>query len=1186
MRLYAVLPAVIALLQREGRVTYLALKQEFDFDDAFLELVREELIFKGMARDEKGRGLIWIDHGPLDIAPTVATPYQQAAPEPAVAIPPDIGGPEALSAQSAVTRASEPVAPLHTEQLTSLEQDVVDLPSSDDDKPAYSALRTPEAQRRQLTVMFCDLVGSTDLSGRLDPEDLRDVIRAYQESAAEVIHTYEGHIAQYLGDGLLTYFGFPVSHEDDAQRALYAGLGIVDAMGVLNTRLVADYEVQLAVRVGIHTGPVVVGEVGGGDRHENLALGETPNVAARLMELAPSNTVVISNVTARLVQDTFVLNSMGEKELKGVNEPMDVWEVQGLRDLESLEELVEDNGGPPLVGRDEEIGLLLRRWAQSKEGVGQIVLIMGEAGIGKSALLRVARRQVMQEGLPRISFRFSQYHQNSALYPIIEHLQRLLGFESNEAPETKLTKLEQVLKTYHIPLDEVVPLFAELLSIEIPHGRYPAVTLSPQQQRQQMLDALNAWLLEESERQPILVLWEALQWADPTTLELLGSLMDQVPTAAMLNVLTFRPEFVPPWPMRSHMTSLTLNRLERPQVEVMVTRLSGGKPLPTEVVGYIVNKTDGVPLFVEELTKAFLEADILQEEADRYRLRGPLTEVAVPATLKDSLMARLDRLPMVREVAQLAAVLGREFAYEKLQALTGVEEKILQDGLAQLVDTELLYRRGRASQATYSFRHALVQDVAYHSLLRRTREQYHQQVAELLATRYPKVIENEPEVVAHHYTEAGNHDQAVVYWEKAGQRASQLSANLEAVAHFSKGLEVLQNLPDTPERRKRELDMQVALGPVLIAAKGYANQQVEIVYVRARELCEQLEASSAHFVVLRGLEVHYLVRGELQKARGLGKQLLEMAQWEGDAALLVGANHALGQSLYYLGELTAARTHVEQGMALYQPRAHHFPTWPGGHPGEQCFLYGAWILWLLGYPDQALKRSQEALTLIQELSHPFSLASALDFTALLHQFRREPRKAQEHSETAMALCTEQRISVYLEMGRIIRGWALAVQGQSEEGTAQMNIGVAAFRATGAALWCPNFLAMLAEAYGNEGRVEEGLEALDQAFGIADKTQERYYEAELHRLKGELFLQQAVSDALQAETCFQQGLAVARSQEAKSWELRVAMSLSRLWHAQGKKEEAQNLLSEIYGWFTEGFDTADLKDAKALLEKLS
>jgi class 3 adenylate cyclase/predicted ATPase len=1186
MRLYAVLPAVIALLQREGRVTYLALKQEFDFDDAFLELVREELIFKGMARDEKGRGLIWIDHGPLDIAPAVATPHQQAAPEPAVAIPPDIGGPEALSAQSAVTPPSEAVTALHTEKLTSLEQDVVNLPSSDDDKSAYSALRTSEAQRRQLTVMFCDLVGSTDLSGRLDPEDLRDVIRAYQESAAEVIRTYDGHIAQYLGDGLLTYFGFPVSHEDDAQRALYAGLGIADAMGVLNTRLVADYEVQLAVRVGIHTGPVVVGEVGGGDRHENLALGETPNVAARLMELAPSNTVVISNVTARLVQDTFVLNSVGEQELKGVNEPMEVWQVQGLRDLESLEELVEDNGGSPLVGRDEEIGLLLRRWAQSKEGVGQIVLIMGEAGIGKSALVRVIRRHVMQEGLPRISFRCSQYHQNSALYPIIEHLQRLLGFESNESPETKLTKLEQVLQPYHIPLDTVIPLFAELLSIEIPNGRYPAVTLSPQQQRQQMLDALNAWLLEESERQPILVLWEALQWADPTTLELFGSLMDQVPTAAILNVLTFRPEFVPPWPMRSHMTSLTLNRLERPQVEVMVTRLAGGKRLPAEVVAYIVNKTDGVPLFVEELTKAFLEADILHEEADDYRLRGPLTDVAIPTTLKDSLMARLDRLPMVREVAQLAAVLGREFAYEKLQALTGVEEKILQDGLAQLVDTELLYRRGRAAQATYSFRHALVQDVAYHSLLRRTREQYHQQVAQLLTTRYPEVVENEPEVVAHHYTEAGNHEQAVVYWEKAGQRASQLSANLEAVAHFSKGLEVLQNLPDTPERRQRELDMQVALGPVLIAAKGYASQQVEAVYVRARELCEQLEASSAHFVVLRGLEVHYLVGGELKKARGLGEQLLEMAQWEGDAALLVGANHALGQSLYYLGELTAARSHVEQGMALYQPRTHHFPTWPGGHPGEQCFLYGAWILWLLGYPDQALQKSQEALTLIQELSHPFSLASALDFTALLHQFCREPRKARELSEAAMALCTEQRITVYLEMGRIIRGWAVAVQGQGEDGTAQMNQGVAAFRATGAALWCPNFFAMLAEAYGKEGRTEEGLEALDVAFGIVDKTQERYYEAELHRLKGELFLQQSVSDALQAETCFQQALAIARDQSAKSWELRVAMSLSRLWHTQGKKEEAQNLLSEIYGWFTEGFGTADLKDAKALLEKLS
>jgi class 3 adenylate cyclase/predicted ATPase len=1184
MKLYAVLPGVIALLQREGRVTYLALKQDFDFDDAFLEVVREELIFKGIARDEKGRGLVWIGDGPLHIAPGVASPYQQPTPGPTVAVPRQTGGLETTSAQLAAIRPSEPAARLHEEQLTSLEQEIVGLTASDSDRSAPQARITPEAERRQLTVMFCDLVGSTDLSGQLDPEDLREVIRAYQESAADVIQTYEGHIAQYLGDGVLIYFGFPVSHEDDAKRALYAGLGIVDAMGTLNTRLAADYNVQLAVRIGIHTGPVVVGEMGGGEHYENLALGETPNIAARLIKLAPSNTVLISHVTARLVEDTFVLEPMGPQELKGVRESMKVWQVRGLRDLESLEEILEDHGAAPLVGRDEEIGLLLRRWAQSKEGLGQIVLVMGEAGIGKAALVRVIRRYVMQEGLPRISFRCSQYHQNSALYPVIEHLQRFLGFEHNEAQEAKLTKLQQGLKPYRFSLDEVVPLFAELLTIELPNGCYPTVTLSPQQKRQQMLDALNAWLLEESEHQPILVLWENLQWADPTTLELLGSLMDQVPTAAMLNVLAFRQEFVPPWPMRSHMTSLTLNRLERPQVEVMVTRLSGGKRLPTEVVAYIVNKTDGVPLFVEELTKALLEADILQEEADHYRLSGPLTDVAIPTTLKDSLMARLDRLPLVREVAQLAAVLGREFAYEKLQALAGVEGKILEEGLAQLVDTELLYRRGRASRATYCFKHALVQDAAYHSLLRRTREQYHQQVAQLLTARYPEVVENEPEVVAHHFTEAGNPEQAVVYWDKAGRRASQHSANLEAVAHFSKGLEVLQTLPDTSERSQRELDMRVALGPVLIAAKGYATQEVESVYGRARELCEQLEASSEHFVVLRGLEVHYLVRGELQKARGLGEQLLSMAQWEGDAALLVGANHALGQSLFYLGELTAARAHVEQGMTLYQPRAHRFPTWPGGHPGEQCFLYGAWILWLLGYPDQALQKSQEALTLIQELSHPFSLASALAFTALLHQFRRDASKAQELSNTAMALCTKHRITVYLEMGRIIRGWAVATQGQEEEGIAQINQGSAAFRATGAALWCPNFLAMLAEAYGKVGQAQEGIEVIDEALGIIDKTAERYYEAELYRLKGELFLQQA--DALQAETCFQQALAIAKGQQAKSWELRVAMSLSTLWQVRGKKEEARSLLSETYGWFTEGFDTADLKNAKALLEELS
>jgi len=612
--------------------------------------------------------------------------------------------------------------------------------------------RLPGAERRQLTVMFCDLVGSTELSARLDPEDLREVVRSYQEKAADLIQGFDGHIAQYLGDGLLVYFGYPQAHEDDAHRAVQAGLGIVEAMGKLNTRLESEYGVQLAVRLGIHTGPVVVGEMGGGGRHEQLALGETPNVAARLERLAEPDTVVISAMTKRLVEGAFALEDLGSNSVKGVPELIAVSRVLNPIVAQTDEEEVGTGVITTLVGRDEEIGLLLRRWEQSKEGFGQVVLINGEPGIGKSALADVIRQQVAKEGYTRVTYRCSPYHTNSALYPVTTHLQRLWRWERDDSPAEKLAKMEQTLQTTSLPLKEVVPLFAALFSLPLPEERYPPLGLTPQQEKQQTQDALTAWLLEEAERQPMLVVYEDLHWADPSTIESIGLLVEQVPTAPLLAVLIFRPQFVPPWPNRSHMTPITLNRLERPQVEAMITQLAGGKALPAEVVHYIVTRTDGVPLYVEELTKMLLESDLLREEADHYALAGTLSGLAIPATLQDSLMARLDRLPMVREVAQLGAVLGREFAYEMLKALAAVEESTLQERLGQLVSAELLYQRGRPPNARYIFKHALIQDAAYASLLKRTRQQYHQQTAQMLEAEFPETVEAEPELVAHHMT--------------------------------------------------------------------------------------------------------------------------------------------------------------------------------------------------------------------------------------------------------------------------------------------------------------------------------------------------------------------------------------------------------------------------------------------------
>jgi class 3 adenylate cyclase/predicted ATPase len=1051
-----------------------------------------------------------------------------------------------------------------------------------------SETRAPEAQRRQLTVMFCDLVGSTELSAQLDPEDLREVVRSYQKTAADVIQNFDGYIAQYLGDGLLVYFGYPQAHEDDAHRAVRAALGIVEAMGTLNTRLESEYGIQLAVRLGIHTGPVVVGEMGWGGRHEQLALGETPNIAARLEDLAEPDTVVISVITKRLLEGAFVLKDLGSHRLKGVPKPIAAAQVLNPIVTQSDEEEVGTGVVTTLVGRDEEIGLLLRRWEQSKEGFGQVVLINGEAGIGKSALADVLREQALREGYTRATYRCSPYHTNSALYPVITHLQRLWRWERDDTPAKKLDKMEETLRKTSLPLKEVVPLFAALCSLPLPEGSYAPLGLTPQQEKQQTQDALAAWLLEEAERRPMLVVYEDLHWADPSTIENIGLLVDQVPTVPMLIVLIFRPEFAPPWPNRSHMTPITLNRLERPQVEAMITQLGGGKALPAEVVQHIVTRTDGVPLYVEELTKMLLESDLLREEEDHYALAGTLSGVAIPATLQDSLMARLDRLPMVREVAQLGAVLGREFAYEMLKALAAVEESTLQERLRQLVGAELLYQRGRPPRARYMFKHALIQDAAYASLLKRTRQQYHQQIAQMLEAEFPETVEAEPELVAHHYTEAGLNKEAVNYWLQAGKRAAQRSAHAEAINHLNRGIEVLMTVPDTVERARQELEMQITLGPVLMAVKGQSSPDTERTYVRARELCQQVGETPQLFPVLHGLWRFYMVRAHLQTTQELAEQVFTLAQRAQDTGLLLEANRMMGQTMYWLGEMVQARAYFEQGMAIYDPQQHRSHAFVYGQdPGVACRAFAAWPIWVLGYPDQSLQSIQEALTLARELTHPFSLAFALTVAATVHQFRREVRAVLERAEALMTLSSEKGFAFWIAHGKILRGWAITAEGEEVEGITEMRQGLFAYRATGAELERLYFLSLLADAYGEIGQPQEGVPMLLEALAIADKTEDHHWEAELHRLKGELLLMhQGKKNVGEAEECFRKALGIARRQQAKSLELRTAMSLSRLWQQQGKREDAHKLLAEIYGWFTEGSDTADLKEAKVLLEELA
>jgi predicted ATPase/class 3 adenylate cyclase len=1174
----AMLSAVMWWLQRERRVTYRTLKHMLGLDETLLQEIREELTFRRLVIDEDGKGLVWTG----EAYPVIHTSGEV------------LSQPTTVNTM-AVRSPTVPLAPLLTETLVPSKEPPVSAdvmaPDAPPDEPSLvsaPARIAPDAERRQVTVLFCDLVDSTRLSQQLDAEDYRAVVRAYQEAAVTAMQPWDGYVAQYLGDGLLVYFGWPTAHEDAAVRAVHASLALLAALEPLNTtQLDPRYGVRVQVRLGLHTGLAVIGAMGGGDRHEQLAMGDTPNIAARLQGLADPDTVALSSVTARLVQRRFTLETLGTHQLKGVTEPMPVFRVLGLPDTANDEEADTPGSAVFLVGRDEELGLLRRRWEQSKEGLGQVVLISGEAGIGKSSLVETLRAQVRREGYTRVAVRCSPYHTNSALYPVIEHVQRVCQWQRDDTPVAKLDKLERTLRRYSPPLEDIVPLFAALLSVPLPEARYAAVRLTPQQQKQQTYDALVAWMLEEAERQPMLVVWEDLHWADPSTLEILGLLLDQSPTSAMLNLLTFRPEFVPPWPSRSHMTPLTLTRLERPQVEALLTHLAGGKALPAEVVAYIVARTDGVPLYVEELTKMLLASPLLREEESQYVLTGPLRAVAIPDTLQDALMARLDQLNRAKEVAQLGAVLGREFPYELLAAIAPQDEETLQAGLAQLVGAELLYQRGRPPRARYIFKHALIQDAAYASLLKSTRQQVHQRIAQVFEAQFPAVVETQPELVAQHYTAAGCAEQAVRYWQQAGQQASERSANLEAVSHFTTGIELLQTLPETPERTQQAVTLYITLGAALQMAKGMAAPEVEHAYTQAYALCQQVGETPELVPVLFGLWRIYSIRPQLHTARELGETLLRLAQQAHDPTLAVIAHYALGATWFLLGAFSAARPHLEAGIARYTPdqrRALVFHM--GQDPGVVCRIYASMTLWLLGYPEQALARLHEALALAHELSHPYSLAYARSMAAFVSQMRRDVPAVHEQAEAAVALSTEQGFPLWAAQGTSLRGWVLAMQGQGEEGVAQVRQGIAAWRATGAMLHVPYFCTVLAEISAHLGHPADGLQALAEAHTLVEEHEERYWDAEICRLRGVLLLRQPGTPPAEAETWLQRALDVARRQEAKSLELRTAMSLSRLWQQQGKRDAARALLAPIYGWFTEGFDTADLQEAKALLEEVS
>ena len=1038
------------------------------------------------------------------------------------------------------------------------------------------------AERRHLTVMICDLVGSTALSARLDPEDMGAVIDAFQAACARITVAFDGFLVGFQGDGILAYFGYPRAHEDDAERTVRAGLDIAAAVARLRT----PAEEPLSVRIGIATGLVVVGDLGGEDAlRERAVVGDTPNLAARLQGLAEAGTVVVAASTRRLLGDLFCLRDIGLHKVKGFTAPIAAWAVDGVSASQSRFEAIHAAALTDLIGREEELDFLLKRQRLASKGEGQIVLISGEPGIGKSRLVAALEERIADEPHTRLRYQCSPHHTNSAFYPFIAQLERAAGLKANDTSEERLGKLEALLAMATPRVQDTTPLFAALLSI--PFGdRYPKLAFNPAQQRRRTFAALLDQFESLARQKPILLLFEDLHWADATSLELLDLTVERVRQLPVLALFTLRPEFEPPWVGLPNVGTLTLGRLNRNNVEGIVTQVVGGRTLPAEVMNQIVAKTDGNPLFVEELTKAVLEGDFLVKDAEGYRLDGPLPPLAIPATLHDSLMARLDRMAPVKEISQIGAAIGREFSYSLIRELVRRDETALKDALAKLEQAELVFRSGEPPEAIYKFKHALVRDAAYESLLKSRRHQLHSQIARTMEKTFPDIVVSQPEIVAHHFTEAGLVEPAIEYWLKAGNLALSRSANA-AVDHLKQGLKLIPNIDDPMLRNKWELLLQTSLGKSLRATTGWSTDSVKHAYTRALELCKDSGLDEHTFPAVFGLWTWNFTRAALGEAQALAEHLLNTAGSVTDSVYKVLAHEALGFTLFAKGRFAAAHAELERSIGLCEDsKAAAYLDLSAQDPRVHVRAYDGMALWFLGYPDQALRMCSEARRYADASQHPFSEAIARTISLRVHQLRGEAAVVASQASAAITLCEQYEFVHYLAMALILRGWASSQQGEFKKGIAEIQEGLEIERATGALLFESYSMGLLADACIKNKSYGQALDFLEQSqLRLDEENSEHYYAAEIYRLRGETYLR-LNQNLDQAEHYFSRGLKVAREQKAKSIELRLLLSVCDLYDVRQNADKCRSELCEIYGSFSEGFGTADLVRAKARLEKFS
>jgi predicted ATPase/class 3 adenylate cyclase len=1038
----------------------------------------------------------------------------------------------------------------------------------------------PGGERRHLTVLFCDIVGSTKLAKTLDPEDLSNITRSYYGRCADVIRKYEGVVASYQGDGIMVSFGYPRAHEDDAERAIHAALDIIDV--IKNVEPTAQQPIK--VRIGIATGLVVVGE----DKPQALAkekalVGEAPNLAAHLQAVAGPNSILISSATRNLVGEVFVLEKVDSVNFKGDDGREEVWRVLGRKENPSRF-VARAAALTSFVGRDQEIALLVDRWQRVSQGEGQVVLLSGEAGIGKSRVIEAFHPRISEQNI-ELNYQCSPFHVDSALYPIIAEIERSAGLQVDAQMSGRLDRLEGLLKSEGLNLEQVVPLLASLLSIEL-DDRYSPPDPDPQRRKELILDVLVERLACLARKLPVLMIVEDVHWADPTTLDFFGRAMMRLSETRIFLIMTHRPEFKAPWTGHAHVTALLLNRLGRAHCHAMIESIASSRSLPPTIMEQIIAKTDGVPLFVEELTKTVLESGLLKDKGGAWVLAGPFTDFAIPATLRDSLLARLDRLNAVKEVAQLGAAIGREFSYSLLNAVLPMPDDELKNALNRLVGAELVFAHGTPPIATYVFKHALVQDAVYETLLKSKRQQLHGKIASVLESRFPEVMHTQPEILAHHYTQAGLSEVAVGWWNKAGDIAIRRSANAEAVRHFGRAIELLQIGADTNERRKTELATRIKMSGPLIATGGYVTIELRENYDRAWKLCNELGEREATFPVMYGQWVIPYVRGDMAEALVNSERFLRVAELQSDTGYLMMGHRIYGSSLVWRGDTLNGSQHLQHALSLYRAGDHdHLAYIFSQHPRTAALSHLCLALQHLGLLDQAIQAGWEAISEAKRMGHFNSIAYSLCFVSLLIMLRRETSTLKKTAGELLQLAQQHGASYWLLWAKPMLGWIAAQEGNVEGGIQQMHESTEQLQNQDANLWVPQTLLLEAEILGKVAQFDRAYKLLDTAQALIEPLDQRFYEAELHRVRGVVILSHA-AEPTAGIASLDRAINVARRQNSRFLELRACISKARLWRDLGMHEKARGLLAPVYHSFSEGRDTVDMCEARSLLEEIA